>query len=112
MADLPVYATGVFPAVLQEVLVAHPGDETGRMLRSPGLRSGGKFYAFAAADQLVVKLPRDRVAELIESGDGLVCSPRPGRPMREWVCIPSPDRSASVSLVLEARAFLTRSPAG
>ena len=74
----------VFEAAAQDVLARHPADETGRMLQSPGLRTSGTFYGFAPGDDLVVKLPADRVAGLIDAGDGLPCSPRPGAPMKEW----------------------------
>jgi hypothetical protein len=77
------------------------------MLQSPGLRTGGRFYAFATAEQLIVKLPADRVAELIGSGHGTPCSPRPGRPMREWVCLPDLDEAACLAYVLEAREFVS-----
>jgi len=83
-----------------------PGDEEGRMLRSPGLKTAGKFYSFATADDLVVKLPSSRVDELIDTGLGLPCSPRPGRPMKEWVRIPAPDEGPCLSYVLEARTFV------
>lgn len=63
------FADGVFATVAQQMLDRHPVDERGRMLHSPGLRTGGKFYGFATADDLVVKLPAPRVAELIEAGD-------------------------------------------
>ncbi|GAB3846783.1 hypothetical protein ACFPIJ_39980 [Dactylosporangium cerinum] len=82
-----------------------PDDEEGRMLHSPGLRTGGRFYAFTSGDDVIVKLPAARVAELIASGAGLPCSPRPGRPMREWVRVPAQD---CLPLILEARAFVTR----
>ncbi|HEV2088799.1 MAG TPA: hypothetical protein VGR21_10850 [Cryptosporangiaceae bacterium] len=77
------------------------------MLRSPGLKTAGKFYAFATADDLVVKLPSSRVDELVASGRGLPCSPRPGRPMREWVRIPAPDAESCLSYLLEARTFVS-----
>ncbi len=37
----------VFSAVGHRVLTMYPGDEEGRMLRSPGLKTAGKLYAFA-----------------------------------------------------------------
>lgn len=79
------------------------------MLHSPGLRTGGTFYGFATADDLVVNLPAPRVVELIEAGDGMPCSPRPGRPMREWVCVPAPDEESCLDYLLEARTFVTTS---
>jgi len=96
----------VFETVAQDLLARHPADEVGTMLQSPGLKTSGKFYGFAAGDDLVVKLPADRVVELIDAGDGLPCSPRPGAPMKEWVKIPEPDESTAMSFLMEARAFV------
>ena len=75
----------LFESVSAQLLASHPGDDRGRMLRSPGLKTAGKFFAFATKDDLVVKLPAARVAELIVTGAGRPCSPVRGRPMREWV---------------------------
>lgn len=96
----------IFSDVRHHVLANHPGDEEGRMLHAPGLKTAGKFYAFATATDLVVKLPSSRVDELIDSGAGLPCSPRPGRPMKEWVVLPALDEEACTAYVLEARTFV------
>lgn len=101
--DLPA----VFAAVSQQLLREFGGDEQGPMLHSPGLKTAGKFYGFATADDLVVKLPAARVDELIVSGQGHPCSPRPGRPMKEWVRIPNPEAESCRSYLLEARAFVS-----
>jgi hypothetical protein len=106
---MPASSRQAFTSARQRMLAEHPGDEAGRMLQSPGVRTGGRFYGFTAGDDLIVKLPAARVRELLDSGEGLPCSPRPGRPMREWVRVPSPDESACVSYLSEARAFLTGS---
>lgn len=95
-----------FDDVISRVLAAHPGDETGRMFHSPGLRMSGKFYAFATGDDVIVKLPEKRVGAIIAGGDGIPCEPRPGRPMREWVCLVAPTADDCESWVLEARAFV------
>jgi hypothetical protein len=100
------FADGTFTAAAERVLATHPDDETGRMLHAPVLRTAGRFYGFAAATDLVVKLPASRVQDLISSGRGLPCSPRPGRPMREWVQLPAPDDESCVAYLLEARAFV------
>jgi hypothetical protein len=99
-----------FAAVAEQLLAEFVGDEHGRMLRSPGLKTGGKFYGFVTGDDLIVKLPAARVAELLASARGLPCSPRPGRPMREWVRIPAPDEASCRSHLLEARAFVSSAP--
>ena len=101
-----------FQSAARQVLDLHPADEEGWMLHSPGLRTAGKFYGFASAEALVVKLPAARVAELVADGQGGPCSPRPGHPMREWVVIPNPDAQTCVSYLLEARAFVAGLPAG
>jgi hypothetical protein len=97
---------GAFAEVCGRVLAQHPGDEEGRMLRSPGLRTAGKFYAFATGPDVIVKLPAARVAELVGSGAGQPCEPRPGRPMREWVVLPVVDVDSCLAAVLEAREFV------
>ena len=106
-AEASAFQDQVFARARAHVLNVHPEDEHGRMLHAPGLRTGGSFYAFATATDLVVKLPADRVRELVESGRGEPCSPRPGRPMREWVCIPAPAEDACLDLLLEARTFVS-----
>ena len=56
---------------------------------TPGLRVGSKIFAMLANGDLVVKLPRDRVDELVASGIGARFDPRrDGRLMKEWATIP------------------------
>ena len=95
-----------FAAASDRVRRMHPADEEGRMLHSPGLKANGKLYGFATGADLIVKLPAARVNDLVESGDGSPCSPRPGRPMKEWVRIAAPDADACVAYLLEAREFV------
>ena len=77
------------------------------MLQSPGLKTAGAFYAFVTAADVVVKLPAQRVSALVDSGRGAPCSPRPGRPMREWVRLADLDEPTCLAYVLEARAFVS-----
>lgn len=107
MGDAGASVDQIFSAVARRLLTMHPDDEEGRMLRASGLRTAGRLYAFVTAADLVVKLPASRVDELISSGRGLTCSPRPGRPMKEWVRIPAPDEESCLSYLLEARTFVS-----
>lgn len=69
------------------------------------LRVHGRIAAFTPDDRLVVKLPAERVAELVASGAGL---PFPtGRPpMREWVAVVSDDPQEWHVRVAEALAYV------
>lgn len=100
------FAEGTFEIVVDQVLKLHPGDEQGRMLRALGLKTCNKFYGFASGDYLVIKLPKNRVVELIEQGRGRPCAPRPDRPMKEWVQICEPNEKATLDYLLEARGFV------
>lgn len=106
MSNRRVQMEDVFESVSRRLLEKHPGDERGRMLHSPGLKTGGKFFAFAAKGELIVKLPAARVNELIANGEGQPCSPGNGRPMREWVCLVPDDEAACAAYLLEARTFV------
>jgi hypothetical protein len=83
----------------------------GSMMGLPCLRRSGAF--FAACDRrsgdLIVKLPRHRVQQLIEAGDGGPFAPA-GRTFREWVQISDRDRARWARLIDEARAFAGGQP--
>jgi hypothetical protein len=76
-----------------------------------GLRVGGHIFAMLMDDALVVKLPADRVAELIASGRGAAFGARRGRPMREWVSIGWTSRTDWERVCEEAIAFVSRGEA-
>ncbi|WP_049793712.1 MmcQ/YjbR family DNA-binding protein [Hoyosella subflava] len=67
----------------------------GTMFRSPGLRVGGKVFAFLGSNgELIVKLPRTRAAELVDEGtaEAVVMGKRT---MRKWILLPARGDSAS-----------------
>ncbi|MGV9776484.1 hypothetical protein [Streptosporangium sp. NPDC003464] len=66
-----------------------PDVVLGTMFRSPGLRVGGKIFAFLGHDgQLIVKLPQDRAGRHVDAGTaGRVTMGK--RTMREWVAFPA-----------------------
>lgn len=74
--------------------------------RSEGLRVAGKIFAMLVNGELVVKLPRQRVDELVASGLAERFDPGHGRRMNEWITVdPNASRRWS-SLVTEARRFV------
>ena len=95
---------------LTEPLLAEGLAEEGTIMGFPCLRApGGAFLATAdhRTGDLIVKLPRERVAGLLASGAGEPFAPA-GRAFREWARIPGRDANLWRALIDEARAFATR----
>ena len=73
---------------------------------SPGRRVDGRIFAMLVRDELVVKLPRQRVAELVEAGTAQWFDAGKGRPMREWASISVAQAGIWPGLVAEAYEFV------
>jgi TfoX/Sxy family transcriptional regulator of competence genes len=87
-----------------------PGVTYGRMMSSNGLKVHGKIFAMLNHGALVVKVPADRVAELLAQDGATAFEPRPGRRMREWVVIPLPTAPEDVqwpAITAEAFAYVS-----
>lgn len=76
----------------------------GTMFGSKGLRTGKKFFATWWHEQLVVKVPAERAAELVGAGQAQPFEPMPGRAMNGWVVVA--ETADWPSLVEEARDFV------
>ena len=76
------------------------------MMGYPCVRLAGRFLASYddKARCLVVKLPRGRVCELVDNGDGDPFAPA-GKVFREWVSIPTIDRGLWQTVLAEAVDF-------
>ena len=72
---------------------------------SSALKINNSIFAMLVGDRLVVKLPRTRVAELIERGVGEPFDAGKGKPMKEWVGLLG-DEGTCRQLVAEALAFV------
>ena len=79
----------------------------GALMGFPCLRVEGEFFATCdhRTGELIVKLPRTRVQELINQGDGQAFAPA-GRVFREWVLVSERDDQRWMELMTEARAFV------
>lgn len=94
-----------FQAVAAHLADRLPGVEQGRIMRSEGVKTGDRFFAFARDGELVVKLPAERVRELLDGGAGQPF--RSGRRvMREWVTLTPPDEPTMTAYVTEAHEFV------
>jgi hypothetical protein len=74
--------------------------------RSEGLRISGKIFAMLVKSELIVKLPKDRVAELSASGVGHPFDSGKGQLMKEWVAVSTKAGRRWPALVEEAREFV------
>ena len=98
-------------AELFSALCAEYSDVTGvvpgggRGFGSNALKINNKIFAMLVSGGLVVKLPRARVTELIETGRGQPFDSGKGTPMKEWVVLTG-DEAECRSLVVEAQAFV------
>jgi hypothetical protein len=96
--------------VAADARVASPATERreGNRFGASGLKVNGKIFAMVSNGQIVFKLPRARVSELVASGVGAHFDAGRGRVMREWIGI-DPDADADWrGLAGEALAFVGR----
>jgi hypothetical protein len=75
---------------------------------NPGLRIGGKIFAMLVRGELVAKLPKDRVDQLVAAGVGSPFDAGKGRPMKEWISVPARHSRRWKHLADEALAFISR----
>jgi hypothetical protein len=98
---------------LTDDLLYDPAIGRATMMGYPCVRLAGRFVA-SYDDKtgcLVVKLPRERVLRLIETGRGDPFAPA-GKVFGEWVAIPSADRDLWKSLLAEAVDFARKGLTG
>lgn len=75
------------------------------------LKIRGKVFAIFTPDQMVVKLPRERVDAMCRNpGFAQFDARRNGRLMKEWLVVPGADRRRA-GLAREALAFVGKSKA-
>lgn len=97
-------------ALFRKVVRAFVGDarvtQGGKGFGSTGLKVDGKLFALISSKgKFVVKLPKERVRELVDQGLGDYFDPGHGRLMREWVALDDPTGD-SLALAREARRFV------
>jgi TfoX/Sxy family transcriptional regulator of competence genes len=88
-------------------LRADPEVSEALMMGRPSLKRGSKMFGGYRDGELLVKLGRERVDELITAGRARPFDPSgKGRPMKDWALVPEPDDDW-LALADEARAAVT-----
>jgi hypothetical protein len=101
-------AQELFWRLAAELQAEDPRVVEGTIMNGRCLRVGKEFLALVdyKGSGLVVKLPKARVAALIESGVGQAFAPA-GRVFKEWLSVPNPDRRCWLGLLREGIVFAT-----
>lgn len=89
-------------------LLTRSDIKKGTMMGFPCLRVDGQFFASIHKDtgDMVIKLPKDRVTELIEAGAASAFAPN-GRTFKEWALIDEIDESKWREYLDEALDFVS-----
>ncbi|WP_297919547.1 hypothetical protein [Metallibacterium sp.] len=99
-------------AKIVSALSAHPSVSVGGGKRGFGasaLQTGNRIFCMLTSkDEFVVKLPKERVAELVASGDGRQFDPGHGRLMKEWLAVEPTSNQDWLDLANEALEFVGR----
>jgi TfoX/Sxy family transcriptional regulator of competence genes len=94
-----------YRAVVEE-LKADPEVSEALMMGNPSLKRGSKMFGGYRDGELLVKVGRERVGELIAAGRAREFDPSgAGRPMKDWALIAEPPDDW-LALADEARAFV------
>ena len=104
--DLKPPATDFFWELASPLFAADAVTE-GSLMGFPCLHIGGEFFATCdyRTGELIVKLSKTQVQELITTGVGQPFAPA-GRIFSQWVLIPERDERVWVDLMAEAQAFV------
>ncbi len=70
------------------------------------LKCKKKMFVMLSKGNYVVKLPKERVEELLTSGDGLSYDPGTGKTMKEWIIIPIDSKEKWIEYAQEAKEFV------
>jgi len=99
----------LFWQLADELQRKDPRVQEGTIMNGRCLRVDKEFLALVdyKGSGLVVKLPKERVAELVAGGVGKPFGPA-GKIFAEWVAVPEPDRRRWKALLEEGIAFVGR----
>lgn len=82
---------------------------TAKMFGGSALKVRNKVFACFYKGKLVLKLPRERVDDLVASGGAVHFDSGTGRPAKEWVAIDPSRGNEWLGLAKEAKKFVASS---
>jgi hypothetical protein len=92
----------------EDPAVTPPSRGEGGKFGASALKVDGRIFAMVVKDELALKLPRERVEELVASGAGRPFDRGDGRLMKEWVTVDAARAEADVDgLADEAYRFVS-----
>ena len=77
-----------------------------KVFSSKPLKVRGRIFAIPGQGQLILKLPKHLVDDLVSAGQGTRFDPGHGRIMKEWVVLPAATRDLWPDLARQARGFV------
>jgi hypothetical protein len=97
---------------LVEDLLAEPGvtPPGGGGFGRSAVRWEGRIFVMLVRGRLVLKLPAQRVDDLVERGEGDRFDANKGVPMREWLSLDAASSEPWLPLAQEALAFARSKP--
>jgi len=100
----------LFWELIEELQLEDPRVEEGTIMGGRCARVSGEFLGLVdyRGSGMVVKLPKDRVAELIDQGVGQPFAPAK-KVFKEWVAVPNRDRRRWRALLQESIDFVAPS---
>ena len=111
-ASLPGFARNAEKRYADIVLKLKPTAGVTHVTEGKGFGSSGqlkvqgRIFAMLVRGELVLKLPRDRVAALVASGEGTFFDAGKGKPMREWFVLSPTSAKRWLPLAQEALDFV------
>ncbi len=90
--------------------VSGPDPSGSRKFGAATLKVNGSIFAMVVGGRVVLKLPRERVASLIDDGTGAPFESGRGQPMKEWTAVAVDDDGTTVALAREALGFVRSRP--
>lgn len=96
----------LYATLVEAFLSSTNATQEGRGFGADALKTKGKIFAMLTRGKLVVKLPKQRVDELIAADKGTHFDTGQGRLMKEWLMLDTMSAEEWLSLSKEAMEFV------